>query len=188
MSGSPLSCADVIDIAWVALKHSAAGHYERVRHMTDRYSFQPPGGGTDFDWSNDHIFIKVTGGDSGGAYTVVEDNLKSGFALGLHVHHRHAETFYILEGCVDFYVDGAWISAEKGACLHVPAGVPHAAIQSPGAVQSKMLMIFQPAGFDAFLSEVAGMSEADLADADNMTALSERYDIFQLGPVPERPA
>jgi quercetin dioxygenase-like cupin family protein len=154
--------------------------------MAKRYSFKPLGGGTSYDWENDHIFVKVAATETGGAYSVVEDNLKQTFSLGLHLHRHHAETFYILEGSVDFYVDGEWMTAGTGACLHIPPGVPHAAKTSDGVGNARMLMIFQPSGFDGFLAELAQMSEADFSDQTVMAALQDKYDIVQIGPLPDK--
>ena len=153
--------------------------------MTQSFSFLPPGEGPNYDWANDHTFVKVGTGDTGGAYTLMEDNLKATFALGLHVHREHAETFYILEGSVDFYVDGSWMTAKPGATLHVPPNVPHASRITPGFDGGRMLMIFQPSGFDLYLAELATMTDADFADDAKMTALNEKHDIIQLGPVPD---
>jgi len=150
-----------------------------------RYSFIPPRGGTDYDWSADHTFVKVSADDTGGMYTLMEDNLKVGFKLGLHLHRCHAETFYILEGAVNFYVDGDWMVAEPGACVHVPPGVPHA-VDLPTGGTGRMLMIYQPSGFDQYLAELATMSDEDFQDQSKMDALNEKYDIVQLGDVPER--
>lgn len=154
--------------------------------MAKRYTFLPPGGGISYNWENDHVFVKVAASETGGAYTVVEDNLKSTFELGLHLHRYHAETFYILEGSIDFYVDGEWMSAETGACLHIPPGVPHAAKISDGCETARMLMIFQPSGFDGFLAELGQMTEADFADDSVMAALQDKYDIVQIGPLPSK--
>ncbi|NCX90336.1 MAG: DUF2218 domain-containing protein [Rhodobacteraceae bacterium] len=66
------------------------------------FAYVPPGGGENFNWSLDDIFVKVSSQDTLGQYTVIEDNLKANFSLGLHYHRYHAETFYILEGSVDF--------------------------------------------------------------------------------------
>ena len=153
--------------------------------MAKRYTFLPPGEGTSYKWENDHIFVKVAASDTASAYTVVEDNLKSTFALGLHLHRYHAETFYVLDGSVDFYVDDKWMCATTGACLHIPPGVPHAAKTSEGCNSARMLMIFQPSGFDGFLAELAQMTETDFADETVMAALQDKYDIVQTGPVPD---
>ncbi|MEP1355484.1 MAG: cupin domain-containing protein [Tateyamaria sp.] len=150
-----------------------------------RASILPPGTGTNYQWENDHAFVKVSAADTGGAYTLMEDNLKASFALGLHRHDTHAETFYILEGAVDFYVDDTWHKAVAGTTLHVPPGLPHACRSAGGP--ARMLMIYQPSGFDGFLAEMAQMSEADFADSAKMDALNAKYDIVPMGPVPPHP-
>jgi len=47
-------------------------------------------------------------------------------------------------------------------------------------------MIFQPAGLDLYLAELAKLGEADFANEGTMSALNERFDIIQLGPLPPR--
>jgi len=153
--------------------------------MTSRYSYVPPKGGKDYDWSADHTYVKVSAQDTGGAYTLMEDNLKATFQLGLHLHRQHAETFYILEGRIDFYVDGDWMTAEPGACLHVPPGIEHACTLARGETGGRMLMIYQPSGFDGYLAEISTFSDADFADEDKMAAVNDRFDIVNLGPVPD---
>lgn len=154
--------------------------------MTRRFVHLPPGEGVNYDWENDHTFVKVSAGDTGGAFTLMEDNLKASFALGLHRHNHHAETFYFLEGAVDFHVDGHWIRATPGTTIHVPPGVPHAC-RTAGGEPARMLMIFQPAGFDGFLAELAEMTAEDFEDAAKMAALNQKYDIVPIGPMPPHP-
>lgn len=144
----------------------------------------PPGGGTAYDWSADHTYVKVGASHTRGSYTLMEDNLKPGFVLGLHRHDHHAETFYVLEGPIEFHVNGGWVMAETGACIHVPPGAPHAS-RLPKGSTGRMLMIYQPSGFDGYLAELAQMTEADFADAGRMAKLNSKYDLVQLGPAPE---
>jgi hypothetical protein len=59
--------------------------------------------------------------------------------------------------------------------------VPHA-LDLPAGGAGRMLMIFQPAGFDQFLARLAGMSAAEFADAERMERLNEQFDI--IGGVP----
>lgn len=154
--------------------------------MTKRYSLVPPRGGKNYDWSADHTFVKVSAEDTGGQYTLMEDNLKANFALGLHLHRYHAETFYILDGKIDFYLDGDWVTATPGTCIHIPPGVPHACTMADGSDSGRMLMIYQPSGFDQYLAELAKFSDADFNDASKMAALNDKYDIVELGSVPDR--
>ena len=131
--------------------------------------------------------MKVSAADSGGGHTLMEDSLQAGFGPGLHMHRSRAETFHVPDGPADFFVGGDWMTAVPGACLHVPPGVPHACVMSEGCSAARMLMIFQPAGFDLFLAEPARMNEADFRDRARMTSLEDRYDIVRIGPVPDRP-
>jgi quercetin dioxygenase-like cupin family protein len=150
-----------------------------------RYRFVPPLGGPNYDWTRDHTFVKVSAADTGGAYALMEDNLKREFSLGLHLHRQHAETFYVLEGNVDFYIDGDWMTATPGSTVHIPPGIPHA-VALPGGQTGRMLMIFQPSGFDQYLAELVRMTERQLADTRLMEELAQKYDIINLGGVPPR--
>ena len=154
--------------------------------MSKSYRVRLPGEGPSYDWSNDHTFVKVSAADTGGAYNLIEDNLKATFALGLHRHDTHAETFYILDGALDFYLDGDWVRTVLGTTIHVPAGVPHAC-RVANAEPAKMLMIMQPSGFDAFLAEMATMKPEDFEDPELMAALNSKHDIVPMGPVPDHP-
>jgi quercetin dioxygenase-like cupin family protein len=150
-----------------------------------RYRVVPPGGGTSYDWARDHTFVKVAAVDTDGAYALMEDNLKREFALGLHLHRAHAETFYILEGSVEFYLDGTWTTAMPKTTIHIPPGTPHAVVL-PSGQTGKMLMIFQPAGVDQYLAELARLAPSELADQRRMEELAVKYDIINLGDVPPR--
>jgi quercetin dioxygenase-like cupin family protein len=151
-----------------------------------RYSFVPPGGGPSYDWSRDHTFVKVSTSDSGGAFALMEDNLKLEFALGLHLHRQHAETFYVLDGEINFYIDSDWMTAAAGTCIHIPPSIPHAVDLPPGRT-GRMLMIYQPSGFDQYLAELAAMTEQQLENPKVMERLDAKYDIINLGGVPAHP-
>jgi quercetin dioxygenase-like cupin family protein len=150
-----------------------------------RYNLVPPGGGANYDWTQDHTFVKVSAADTGGAYALMEDNLKREFSLGLHLHRQHAETFYVLQGDIDFYIDGDWMTATPGTTVHIPPGIRHA-VQLRGVQTGKMLMIFQPSGFDQYLEELAGLTPQALADERCMEELALRHDIVNLGGLPAR--
>jgi quercetin dioxygenase-like cupin family protein len=148
-----------------------------------RFTLVGPGEGKDYAWESDHIFVKVPGTETGGAFSMVEDNLKAEFALGLHEHRTHSETFYILDGALKFYMDGAWMTAAKGATVHIPAGVPHAVKMAGGP--GKSLMIFQPAFFEDYLATLVSLAPRQSADPVFQKNLAEKFDIFSLGGMPD---
>ena len=84
------------------------------------------------------------------------------------------------------FVDGDWMTARPGSCLHIPPGVPHACVVTEATDSARMLMIFQPAGFDLYLAELGELSVQELNDPLKMEELARKYDIINLGDVPER--
>jgi mannose-6-phosphate isomerase-like protein (cupin superfamily) len=134
-----------------------------------------PGSGKRYDWSQDHVFVKARLELSDGRLTLVEDHLKPGFFLSRHHHKKMIEIFYVLEGSVRFEFDDETVDAAPGTTLSVPPGIWHQ-VSSPGG--ARLLTIFSPGGFDAYLEELAVLSEGQYADAAFMTRLSQRYDIF----------
>lgn len=134
-----------------------------------------PGGGTDYEWSNDHVFVKTPAALTAGQVTVVEDTLKPGFHLGRHFHKRMTEVFYVLEGAVCFTFDDQTVIARPGMTVTVPPGVMHSASCADGG---KMLTVFSPGGFDQYMAEMATLPEAAFEDKARMQALAEKYDTW----------
>jgi mannose-6-phosphate isomerase-like protein (cupin superfamily) len=135
-----------------------------------------PGQGKSYDWSKDHIFVKSSLDLSDGRLTLAEDHLKPGFHLARHHHRKMIEIFYVLGGIVEFAFDDEKVAATPGTVLNVPPGVWHEVRSVEGA---RLLTIFSPGGFDRYLEELVALTEGQYADAAFMTALSERYDIFE---------
>ena len=140
-----------------------------------RHSIVQPGGGIDYDWANDHIYIKTPFELTDGRVTLAEDVLKPGFHLARHHHKKMTELFYVLDGAVSFAFDDETRVASVGAVVNVPAGIWHEVDCTDGA---RMITIFTPGGFDRYLAELAVMSPEQYADAELMETLGERYDIW----------
>lgn len=134
-----------------------------------------PSAGTDYDWTNDHIYVKTVGAFSDGRVSLVEDTLKPGFHLARHYHKKMTEVFYILEGEMTVIFDDETVVATAGTTINVPPNVWHEAKSEHGA---KMLSLFSPAGFEDYLAEMATLSDEQFADAPFMQSLAEKYDIW----------
>lgn len=145
--------------------------------MTDRTTphVVPAGAGHDYDWAQDHVFVKTPVELTEGRVTVVEDCLKPGFRLPRHHHRRTVEIFYILEGAVRFTFDDSGVVATRGMTITVPPRVPHQVLCVEGG---RLITMFTPGGFDNYLAELSALSPAELSDLDEMRALSERYDTW----------
>ncbi len=60
-----------------------------------------------------------------------------------HYHERHADSFYVLEGELEFQVDGETVRAPAGTSVVVPPGVVHA-FTNPGLGPARFLNIHTP--------------------------------------------
>ncbi len=96
--------------------------------------------------------MKLAAADTGGWFTLVEDNMQAGWSLGAHHHAFHAELFYVLDGTVQFVVDGKDVEATAGTTVYVPPNVVH---QARADRPARMLMFYAPGGFDRMLSKWA---------------------------------
>jgi mannose-6-phosphate isomerase-like protein (cupin superfamily) len=71
-----------------------------------------------------------------------------------HVHHAHEEGFYVLEGELEFKVDGSTIHAGVGDFVMAPIGVPHT-FSNPGDVPARVLNTFTPPRYIHYFEEMS---------------------------------
>lgn len=108
-----------------------------------------PEGGERLLWMGEPTLIKITGEETGGAYSLAEVFVTPAGLVPLHVHRREDEAFYVLEGELTFTVGEETIEAGPGSFLFGPSDVPHRyTVNTPTA---RMLMLFSPAGFEGFI-------------------------------------
>jgi mannose-6-phosphate isomerase-like protein (cupin superfamily) len=80
---------------------------------------------------------------------------------GEHVHDRHVESFYVLEGELAVTVGGRSWRAATGSWVQIPPGAPHAVAP---AAPSRVLAVHAPgSGFGAFLRALADGDDEDRA-------------------------
>ena len=94
-----------------------------------------------------------------------------GVSPPLHVHRRHAESFYVLAGELTFTANGSELCAGAGSWLQVPPGVPHT-FAATGSEVARFLDIHTPGcGFGDF---VRALNAA--RDEDELAAARARFD------------
>lgn len=134
------------------------------------------GEGDNYNYSQDHCFIKLSSRHTNGELCFVEDTLKSGFYLARHHHKIMTEVFYIIEGEVSLIFDDETVVAKAGDTITVPPNVWHAAKCEKGG---KMLTIFKNGQFDLYLEKLSQLTDKDFEDKALMKAISEEYDIYE---------
>ena len=134
------------------------------------------GEGRNYNYAQDHCFVKLASKDTNGELCFVEDRLKPGFYLSRHHHKVMTEVFYILEGEVELIFDDKSITLQVGDTLTVPPNVWHAARCQAGG---KMLTLFKNGQFDLYLEKLSKMADSDFADAALMKSISNQFDIYE---------
>jgi mannose-6-phosphate isomerase-like protein (cupin superfamily) len=83
-----------------------------------------------------------------------------------HYHKRHADSFYVLEGELEFQVGGETVRAPAGTSVVVPPGVVHA-FTNPGLGRARFLNIHTPeSGFIDYLRARDRGEDVDPAEYD----------------------
>jgi len=134
------------------------------------------GEGENYNYSQDHCFIKLSSRHTNGSLCFVEDTLKPDFYLARHCHKIMTEIFYILEGEVDLIFDDETITAHPGDTITVPPNIWHAARCKEGG---KMLSIFHKGQFDLYLEKLSKMSDSDFEDKALMKSVSAEFDTYE---------
>lgn len=134
------------------------------------------GEGANYDYAQDHCFVKLSSRDTNGELCLIEDTLKPGFHLKRHHHKIMTEIFYMLEGEMELVFDEEIILLKPGDTITVPPHVWHEAKCKEGG---KMLTIFKNGRFDVFLEELSSMTEADFNNMELMTEFSAKFDIYE---------
>ncbi|MEO6489838.1 MAG: cupin domain-containing protein [Ferruginibacter sp.] len=99
-----------------------------------------------------HTFsFLATGEDTGGAFAIIHCYFRKGFMAPPHYHKLEDESFYILEGEIDFHVGDRNFKAGAGEFIVLPKLVPHHF--NLVSETAKALLMITPAGFEVFFRE-----------------------------------
>ena len=103
---------------------------------------------------------KVSGEQTGGAYSLFEVEVGPGGGEGPQVQHREDESFYVLEGRFELVVEGSKVEVGPGSLAYVSRGNLHA-YRNAGDVTGRMLVSQTPGGaYECFVEKV-GQPVAD---------------------------
>jgi len=87
----------------------------------------------------------------------------------IHIHPHAIETYEILEGEMEFYLDGQWIKAIKGDRLKAEIGQPHTFRNKSDAI-ARVYNTHQPAmDFKGFFTGLHDFSQSGLVKEGKMT-------------------
>ncbi len=114
----------------------------------------PPDAGRSLTAFGDTVLVKLSGEQTGGALSASISSAPPGNGPPLHRHGREDELFYVLEGRLSFFADGAWTEGGPGTMAFLPRGQAHT-FRNVGDAPSKMLILTLPSGFENFFARCA---------------------------------
>ena len=139
-------------------------------------------------WFLDQLVIVKQRGQ-GLPYGVLETELAKDRGTPFHRHLDEAESFYVLEGELSFFVEGGKVlHGSPGSYVHVPAGVAHGFHTH---THTRLLVISNPQGFVDFTRDYGEpapgleLPPSAAPDFPRLQALATKYRIELLGPLPE---
>ena len=146
-------------------------------HTTDQGHLlhRPPGSGPAFWGPGDSYRFLITGAESGGAYFAMEAIVPAGGGPPPHIHRNEDETFYVLEGELEFLLGDRVVTGTAGDFVNVPRGTVHR-FHNAGTEQARLILTFTPAGIEKFFEEtLEPATDPGQPPPDNLQAVAERY-------------
>jgi mannose-6-phosphate isomerase-like protein (cupin superfamily) len=125
----------------------------------------------------DELIVLLDGERTGGKYMCGVLVTPPGGGPPPHCHELDDEWFYVIEGKVEFFVNGTWTEAGPGQCAFLPKGVPHT-FRNIGDTPLRMLLHTAPAGFETFFARMAELFHAEGGpDMDEVVRISAEHGI-----------
>lgn len=142
-----------------------------------------PGAGREVTALGSTYVTKTDGTHVAGAYSLTEETFWAD-TTPLHTHVDAEEAFYVLDGEVEAWLDGATRVAGPGSFLVVPRGVPHG-LRRVSTEPVRMLTLISPPGFEKLFDAVVADGEEELlANPERLVALAARFGTEVIGDYP----
>ena len=159
---------------------------EEGKQMTERAIVVQPGEGRSVDLRGTTVGFKV-GSDHAKGASCLEWTAAPGFDTGAHIHSELEETWYVLEGELEFSAGEETFRAGPGVCVFVPPEVPHS-FANRGGGSARFLLILSPADFDHYFDGLAAILAVDgPPDAEAIGALRKKHKTEQLSALSAGP-
>lgn len=137
----------------------------------DNLKIIQPGKGKHVNMIGDLLSIYLSKDETNGTFSILEDKVYPGGGPPPHIQTREFEAFHILEGELDFNIDGKKVTAKTGTVINIPPNMVHNFKNNTNDIV-RMLVIISPAGLEKLFEEV-GIEISDDDYDRNITKYSE---------------
>ncbi|MDF1695469.1 MAG: quercetin 2,3-dioxygenase [Saprospiraceae bacterium] len=119
--------------------------------------------------------IKLTGKDTNGMFTLIEEENDPGVGIPPHVHQNEDEVFRVLEGEMEITVGDITTTLKAGDMAFGPRGVPHS-WRIIGDKKAKVILSVFPSGIETMFEELGKLPPGP-PDFPKVAEICGRYGI-----------
>ncbi len=119
--------------------------------------------------------IKLTGEETNGQFTLIEEENVPGTMIPMHTHSNEDEVFRVLEGQMELTVGGKTTVLNPGDIGFGPRGVPHS-WRIVGNRKAKVILSVFPAGIESMFEELSQLP-AGPPDLTKVAEICGRYGV-----------
>jgi quercetin dioxygenase-like cupin family protein len=134
-------------------------------------------------------YFLATGDQTGGLFTLVDEQARRGMAVPLHKHRDDVESFYVLDGEISFFIgDQPGMRVGAGAFAHVPGGIVHGFRVESESARYLILTTPHHGEFYEAITLAAGPDGAAPAESVTDEQIQEacaKYGVEFVGPLPD---
>ena len=113
--------------------------------------------------------------DSDGAWSLMEEEIPVGLGPPPH-RHDWDEAYYVIEGALDFEIDGTQVRIERGDFTYLPRKTVHA-FKGASPSPARVLIFAAPAHSSAFFKEVNREVRKFPDDLAKVPSIGQRHGI-----------
>ncbi|MES2711086.1 MAG: cupin domain-containing protein [Pseudomonadota bacterium] len=133
------------------------------------------------EWLGFRYKTILSAAGSGGSISVVDTISPPASGPPRHIHDREDETFILLTGTCEFWLDGQGFTKAAGETVFVPRGREHT-FRVTGSEPSRQILILSPGGFEDFFAEMAAGQFRIPEDMESINASAARHSLRFTGP------
>ena len=119
--------------------------------------------------------FKLTGKDTNGLFTLIEEENEPGTGIPPHVHENEDEVFKVIEGEMELTVGDKTTILKAGDLAFGPRGIPHS-WKIVGNSKAKVILSVFPAGIEDMFEEL-GTLHPGPPDFPKVTEICGRYGV-----------
>lgn len=134
-----------------------------------------------FEWIGSRFRTLLSSEEGAGRQALVEVVSEPNTGPPRHIHGKEDETFYVLSGALELWVEGVRMTKTAGEVAFVPRGTEHA-FRVVSDQPARFLTLHSPGGFDRFIAEVVQHGYQVPADMAAIAQSAARFNCTFTGP------